>query len=132
MRDAKGILYTEALAVAIPHLEGQVRKQAREALAERLSRMTSATLGLKLEDDDTEVRRAAALAVAMKEDKASCRPADRSAGRPAKDSEPGGARQLEEPQRRGFRTRRRGGPGGEQEGGGGVAGLVAGEGEPVR
>ena len=32
--------------------------------------MTSTTLGNKLEDDDPEVRRAAALAVAMKEDKA--------------------------------------------------------------
>ena len=34
-----------------------------------MSRMTSATLGVKLEDDGPEVRRAAALAVAMKEDK---------------------------------------------------------------
>ena len=70
MRDAKGVVYTEALAVAIPQLDGEARKKAREALAERMSRMTSATLGVKLEDDDPEVRRAAALAVAMKEDKA--------------------------------------------------------------
>jgi hypothetical protein len=70
LRDNKGSAYTEALAHAIPRLEGDALKKAREALAERLSRMTSATLGVKLEDDDPEVRRAAALAVAMKEDKA--------------------------------------------------------------
>ena len=37
-------------------------------LAERMSRMTSATLSDRLRDDDSEMRRAAALAVAMKED----------------------------------------------------------------
>jgi len=70
LRDGKGVLYTDALAGAIPRLEGDSRKKAREALAERLSRMTSATLGVKLDDDDPEVRRAAALALAMKEDRA--------------------------------------------------------------
>jgi hypothetical protein len=70
MRDAKGVAYTEALASAIPQLDGEARKKAREALAERMARMTSATLGVKLGEDDREVRRAAALAVAMKEDKA--------------------------------------------------------------
>ncbi len=69
LRENKGAAYTEALARAIPQLEGDALKKAREALAERLSRMTSATLGVKLDDDDAEVRRAAALAVAMKEDK---------------------------------------------------------------
>jgi hypothetical protein len=70
LRDAKGAAFTQALAAAIPKLEGDAFKKAREALAERLSRMTPATLGVKLDDDDPEVRRAAALAVAMKEDKA--------------------------------------------------------------
>jgi hypothetical protein len=70
MRDAKGAAYTEALASAIPQLDEGARKKAREALAERMSRMTSATLGVKLDDEDREVRRAAALAVAMKEDTA--------------------------------------------------------------
>jgi HEAT repeat protein len=70
LRDGKGVTYTEALATAIPKLEGDARKRAREALAERMTRMTSATLGVKLGDEDGEVRRAAALAVAMKEDKA--------------------------------------------------------------
>jgi hypothetical protein len=69
LREGKGVSYTEALAAAIPRLEGEVLKKAREALAERMSRMTSETLGVKLDDDDAEVRRAAALAVAMKEDK---------------------------------------------------------------
>jgi hypothetical protein len=67
--DGKGSAYTQALAGAIPRLDGNALKQAREALAERMSRMNSATLGAKLEDDDPEVRRAAALAVAMKDDK---------------------------------------------------------------
>jgi hypothetical protein len=70
LRDNKGAAYTQALATAIPQLEGDALKKAREALAERMSRMTSATLGVKLDDDDPEVRRAAALGVAMKEDKA--------------------------------------------------------------
>jgi hypothetical protein len=70
MRDGRGAVYTDALAGAIPHLDGDARKKAREALADRLSRMTSATLGVKLDDDNPEVRRAAALAVAMREDKA--------------------------------------------------------------
>jgi hypothetical protein len=69
LREGKGIAYTNALASAIPNLEGDTLKKAREALAERMARMKSETLGLKLEDDDPEVRRAAALAVAMKEDK---------------------------------------------------------------
>ncbi len=70
MRDAKGVAYTQALAAAIPKLEGDVRKKAREALAERMARMASATLGDKLREDAPEVRRAAALACAMKEDRA--------------------------------------------------------------
>jgi hypothetical protein len=69
LRDGKGAAYTAALASAIPRLDGEARDNARGALAERMSRMTSETLGVKLEDDDPEVRRAAALAVAMKEDK---------------------------------------------------------------
>src|SRR5207237_10597744 len=40
----------------------------REALAERLSRMKTPTLLAYLQDDDPELRRAAALAAAMKED----------------------------------------------------------------
>jgi hypothetical protein len=70
LREGKGVAYTDALAAAIPKLEGEALKKAREALAERMSRMTSATLEVKLTDDAAEIRRAAALAVAMTEDKA--------------------------------------------------------------
>jgi len=67
LRDSKGVAYTQALAEAIPQLKGVAQSKAREALAERLTRMTAATLGDKLRDDNAEIRRAAALACAMKE-----------------------------------------------------------------
>jgi hypothetical protein len=69
LRDSKGAEYTDALAYAIHRLDGPARAQARDALADRLTRMSVKTLGDKLRDDDLEVRRAAALAVAMKEDR---------------------------------------------------------------
>jgi hypothetical protein len=69
LRDGKGGLYTDALADAAARLDGEAKKQAREALAERLTRMTAATLGDKLSDEVLEVRRAAALAAAMKDDR---------------------------------------------------------------
>jgi hypothetical protein len=69
LRDTKGTMYTEALAYAISRLDGEARDKARQALAERLTRMSSATLKDKLQDEDAEIRRAAALAVGMKEDK---------------------------------------------------------------
>jgi hypothetical protein len=68
LRDEKGAVYTDALAAAIPLLSGAAKKQAGDALAERLARMTAATLRDKLNDSNLEVRRAAALACAMKED----------------------------------------------------------------
>jgi hypothetical protein len=69
-KDAKGVAYTQALAEAIPQLKGdEVLRKARAALAERLARMTAATLQARLRDGDVEMRRAAALACAMKEEK---------------------------------------------------------------
>ncbi len=68
LRDGKGAAYTDALAAAIHRLNGPIKKKAREALAERLSGLKAITLGDKMEDEDLEVRRAAALACAMKED----------------------------------------------------------------
>jgi HEAT repeat protein len=47
-----------------------VGAQARDALAERLTRMTTATLRAELESGNAEVRRAAALASAMKDESA--------------------------------------------------------------
>jgi hypothetical protein len=69
LREGKGTVHTEALAAAIPQLRGSLKVRAREALAERLSRMTAATLRDKLTDPDVDVRRAAALACAMKDDR---------------------------------------------------------------
>src|SRR5262249_27700502 len=61
--------YTQALAGAIPRLPATSQRKARDALAERLTRMTAATLRERLTDEDVEMRRAAALACGMKEDK---------------------------------------------------------------
>jgi hypothetical protein len=69
-QDGKGTVYTLALAGAIPRLNGEAKTKAREALANRFTRMTAATLRQELKDDDPEIRRAAALACAMKDDKA--------------------------------------------------------------
>ena len=69
MRDEKGVQYTEALATAIAQLEGEARRKAREALAERLTRLKEKSLAAYLLDEDAEIRRAAALACAMKESK---------------------------------------------------------------
>jgi hypothetical protein len=68
-RDAKGIVYTEALANALPQLEGATLRSAREFLADRLTRMTAVTLRSRLDDPRPELRRAAALAWAMKDDR---------------------------------------------------------------
>ena len=68
--EGKGSEFTYGLARAIPLLDGERQKQVREALAERLTRMTAKTLQTMLKDSDGEVRRAACLACAMKDDKA--------------------------------------------------------------
>jgi hypothetical protein len=69
LRDSKGGVYTQALADVIPRLAGAVKNKARDALAERLTRMTAKTLDGQMGDDNSEIRRAAALASAMKEEK---------------------------------------------------------------
>jgi outer membrane biosynthesis protein TonB len=69
VRDAKGGENTSALLAVIPLLDGDRKKQARDALAERLCRMSANTLRGMLRADDAELRRAAALACAMKDDK---------------------------------------------------------------
>jgi hypothetical protein len=71
LKQAKGVAYTDALAAAIGQLHGPAKTKARDALAERLARMTTATLRAKLQDELPEIRRAAALACALKEDKQS-------------------------------------------------------------
>lgn len=67
--DAKGSAFTQALAEAIPQLSGDAQKRAREALADRLSNFSARTLRTRLSDDHGEIRRAAAIAAAMREEK---------------------------------------------------------------
>lgn len=68
LRDTKGASYTRGLVLAVARLDGSRKSEVREALAERLTRMTAATLRDMLKSDDVELRRAAALACAMKDD----------------------------------------------------------------
>jgi hypothetical protein len=67
LRDSKGPEFTEALADVIGRLDVEGRRKAREALADRLTRMKPATLRSYLRDEDVEIRRAAALAIAQKD-----------------------------------------------------------------
>jgi hypothetical protein len=66
---AKGASYTEAFIEAIPQLSDNAKKTARECFAERMSRMSANTLKSRLQDKSPEMRRAAVLAVAMREEK---------------------------------------------------------------
>jgi hypothetical protein len=69
LRDARGGEYSIAFAEAIGQLSGESRREAREALAERLSRLVSTNLLAYMRNENPELRRAAALACALKEDK---------------------------------------------------------------
>jgi hypothetical protein len=68
-RERKGAQFTEALALAIPQLSGDLQKKTREALAERLTRMKDTTLKEYLGDENLEIRIAAARACAIKSSK---------------------------------------------------------------
>jgi hypothetical protein len=70
VRDAKGADNTRALLLVIAKADSPQKQQARDALAERLTRMTADTLRAMLKSDEVELRRAAVLACAMKDDKA--------------------------------------------------------------
>jgi len=70
LRDGKGPEFTAALVGAIGKLDDAKKKAAREALAERLTRMTAGTLREMLGGKEAELRRAAALACGMKDDAA--------------------------------------------------------------
>ncbi|MGL6076687.1 MAG: HEAT repeat domain-containing protein [Fimbriiglobus sp.] len=67
--ETKGTEYTNGLVRAIPRLQEPKLTQARDALAERLTRMTAKTLRTMLKESESELRRAAALACGMKDDK---------------------------------------------------------------
>jgi hypothetical protein len=66
LREAKDGDSTEAIALAIPKLSGDIQQQARDALTERLTRLPAAVLRDKFQDDNPEVRCAAALACGRK------------------------------------------------------------------
>ncbi|HEY7424848.1 MAG TPA: HEAT repeat domain-containing protein [Gemmataceae bacterium] len=66
MQEGKGADFTVALALAIPQLSGDRQKKTRAALVDRLTRMTDKTLTSYFEDEQPEIRRAAALACARK------------------------------------------------------------------
>lgn len=68
-RDGKGPTNTRALVVTATSAGDDRKSAARDALAERLCRMTATTLRTMLKADEVELRRAAALACAMKDDK---------------------------------------------------------------
>ncbi len=68
LKDGEGVVYTVALADAIRKLPQDFGDKARQALAERLSRMTPETLRDKFADDDVEIRKAAIQACVMKSD----------------------------------------------------------------
>jgi HEAT repeat protein len=63
----KGSNYTEALASIIPKLGVEAHREARDTLAERLTRLTTTTVREYLKDKDAELRRAAALAAGQKD-----------------------------------------------------------------
>ena len=99
-RDGKGVTYTEALAGAIPQLNGEDKgRKARDALSERLTRMKAEVLARYLQDPDAEIRRAAALAAAMKEAKTLIPDDPAAVGRGAGGG-PRRSRGVEGPQRR--------------------------------
>jgi hypothetical protein len=66
---SKGSMYTLALAQAIPQLPAEVQKKAREALQDRLSDTGPDTIRHRMRDENAELRRAAAIAAAMREEK---------------------------------------------------------------
>ena len=69
LRTARGGVNTLGLAWAIGRLDGDRRRDARAMLAERLARMTPDTLRGLTRDPEAEIRRAATLACAMRDDK---------------------------------------------------------------
>jgi hypothetical protein len=66
LQETRGVENTEALAFAIPRLEGEIKQKAREALTTRLARLKADSLLKYLDDEEPEIRRAAALACAVK------------------------------------------------------------------
>jgi len=70
LRDASGPVNTQALVEALYRTFGQARDDLRAALAQRLGRMNERTLRAYLQHDEPELRRAAAWAAALRDEKA--------------------------------------------------------------
>jgi hypothetical protein len=70
LRDAQGQACTDALVIVIGQTNGDAKKSARKALAERLAKDGADKLTAYLEDREVEIRRAAALACALSGSKA--------------------------------------------------------------
>ncbi len=68
-RDGEDPYYTPALAKAIPMLSGTLRRKAQAALADHCTRLTPAERDEHLHADDAEIRRAAVLSCAVRDDK---------------------------------------------------------------
>jgi hypothetical protein len=68
-RDGEDPYFTPALAKAIPILSGSLQRKARAALADHCTRLTSAERDEHLHSDDPEIRRAAVLSCAVRDDK---------------------------------------------------------------
>jgi hypothetical protein len=73
LHDSRGSNFTEAMITAANRLDGDRLKQTRQALADRMTRMTNETLRIAAKYDanydEPELRRAAILAMAQKDDK---------------------------------------------------------------
>jgi hypothetical protein len=69
LNESRGVNFTEALVTAANRLDGDRLKQTRQALADRLARMTPETLRIYAKSEEPELRRGALLGMAQKDDK---------------------------------------------------------------
>ncbi len=127
LRDSKGVVYTDALASAIPRLQGEpaqegARGPGRTPVAHDLGHAGRQTGGRR---SRSPPRRRPGRRHEGRQ--GSCCAADRSAHRSRKNGDPGSVCQPEKPERRGFRAQGGCGSRREQAGGGGLAGVVEGE-----
>jgi hypothetical protein len=67
LEETKGPEYHKALALAIPHLQGEPHEQARDALGNRMLRIKAEFLPKYLADANAEIRRAAVIAAGLKD-----------------------------------------------------------------
>jgi hypothetical protein len=69
LTEGEGVAYTSALAEAIPDLTGSLADKAREALVERLAKLSKEKCRQALGDNRAEMRRAAVRACLLKKDR---------------------------------------------------------------